>query len=59
VLRQPYSRPLCSYPRSDTSITDPWARMISYHFLNQTSRSNFFTNDTGTKVYKFDKSLLI
>ncbi|KAF9071127.1 phospholipase B [Rhodocollybia butyracea] len=31
----------------DTSITDPWARMISYHFLNQTSRSNFFTNDTA------------
>ncbi len=21
--------------------------MISYHFLNQTSRQNFFTNDTG------------
>ena len=21
--------------------------MISYHFLNQTSRDNFFTNDTG------------
>ncbi|KAE9401546.1 phospholipase B [Gymnopus androsaceus JB14] len=31
----------------DTSITDPWARMISYHFLNQTSRSNFFTNDSA------------
>ncbi|KAF8499632.1 phospholipase B [Russula emetica] len=31
----------------DTSITDPWARMISYHFLNQTSRANFFTNDTA------------
>ncbi|KJA19980.1 hypothetical protein HYPSUDRAFT_43886 [Hypholoma sublateritium FD-334 SS-4] len=31
----------------DTSITDPWSRMISYHFLNQTSRQNFFTNDTG------------
>ena len=31
----------------DTSLTDPWARMISYHFLNQTSRENFFTNDTG------------
>ncbi|KAJ7209506.1 phospholipase B [Mycena pura] len=31
----------------DTSITDPWARMISYHFLNQTSRQNFFTNDTA------------
>ena len=32
---------------SYTSITDPWARMISYHFLNQTTRSNFFTNDTA------------
>ncbi|KAF7298251.1 Lysophospholipase [Mycena chlorophos] len=31
----------------DTSITDPWARMISYHFLNQTSRDNFFTNSTA------------
>jgi len=31
----------------DVSITDPWARMISYHFLNQTTNSNFFTNDTG------------
>ncbi|KAF8973334.1 lysophospholipase catalytic domain-containing protein [Flammula alnicola] len=31
----------------DTSLTDPWSRMISYHFLNQTSRQNFFTNDTG------------
>ncbi|PPQ68206.1 hypothetical protein CVT25_015038 [Psilocybe cyanescens] len=31
----------------DTSLTDVWSRMISYHFLNQTSRSNFFTNDTG------------
>jgi lysophospholipase len=29
------------------SITDPWSRMISYHFLNQTSRVNFFTNDTA------------
>jgi hypothetical protein len=28
-------------------MTDPWARMISYHFLNQTSRDNFFTNDTA------------
>lgn len=32
---------------SDTSITDPWSRMISYHFLNQTNRENFFTNDTA------------
>ncbi|KAG6896435.1 hypothetical protein C0992_008312 [Termitomyces sp. T32_za158] len=31
----------------DTSLTDPWARMISYHFLNQTTRENFFTNDTA------------
>ncbi|OCH93717.1 phospholipase B [Obba rivulosa] len=31
----------------DTSITDPWARMISYHFLNETSRDNFFTNDSA------------
>jgi len=33
--------------RRDTSITDPWARMISYRFLNQTSRDNIFTNDTA------------
>ncbi|KAG6830791.1 hypothetical protein H0H92_014640 [Tricholoma furcatifolium] len=32
---------------SDTSLTDPWSRMISYHFLNQTNRQNFFTNDTA------------
>ncbi|KAF8993709.1 phospholipase B [Cyathus striatus] len=31
----------------DTSLTDPWSRMISYHFLNQTSRKNFFTNDSA------------
>ncbi|RDB16981.1 Lysophospholipase 1 [Hypsizygus marmoreus] len=31
----------------DTSMTDPWSRMISYHFLNQTSRENFFTNDSA------------
>lgn len=24
-----------------------WSRLISYHFLNQTTRSNFFSNDTG------------
>ena len=34
-------------PSRDTSLTDPWARMISYHFLNYTDRDNFFTNDTG------------
>jgi lysophospholipase len=32
---------------SDTSLTDPWARMISYHFLNQTDRNNFFSNDSA------------
>ncbi|KAJ6586847.1 phospholipase B [Mycena vulgaris] len=31
----------------DTSITDPWSRAISYHFLNQTNRQNFFTNSTA------------
>ncbi|KAL5528334.1 hypothetical protein ACEPAF_7470 [Sanghuangporus sanghuang] len=31
----------------DTSLTDPWSRMISYHFLNGTSRDNFFTNDSS------------
>ncbi|KAF9017220.1 phospholipase B [Hymenopellis radicata] len=30
----------------DTSLVDPWARALSYHFLNQTSRSNFFTDDS-------------
>ncbi|KLO12267.1 phospholipase B [Schizopora paradoxa] len=30
-----------------TSITDPWARMISYHFLNETTRQNFFLNDSA------------
>ena len=30
-----------------TSITDPWARMISYHFLNGTSRDNFFQNSSA------------
>ena len=35
-------------PRNrDTSLTDPWARMISYHFLNQTDRANFFSNDSA------------
>lgn len=32
---------------SDTSLVDPWSRMISYHFLNQTTRDNFLTNDTA------------
>ncbi|KAF9461302.1 phospholipase B [Collybia nuda] len=36
-----------AYKGIDTSMTDPWSRLISYHFLNQTSRSNFFTNDTA------------
>ncbi|PFH47334.1 hypothetical protein AMATHDRAFT_67917 [Amanita thiersii Skay4041] len=31
----------------DTSITDLWSRMISYHFLNQTSRDNFFSNESA------------
>ncbi|KAH7888717.1 phospholipase B [Phlebopus sp. FC_14] len=31
----------------DTSVTDLWGRMLSYHFLNGTSRTNFFTNNTG------------
>ncbi|KAL0946696.1 hypothetical protein HGRIS_012883 [Hohenbuehelia grisea] len=31
----------------DTSLTDPWARVISYHFLNQTTRENFFTNESS------------
>lgn len=31
----------------DTSLTDPWARIISYHFLNQTNRANFFTNSSA------------
>lgn len=28
-------------------MTDPWSRLISYHFLNQTTRQNIFTNDTA------------
>ncbi|KAL0956276.1 hypothetical protein HGRIS_002434 [Hohenbuehelia grisea] len=31
----------------DTSITDPWSRMISFHFLNETNSQNFFTNNTA------------
>lgn len=31
----------------DTSMTDIWGRMVSYHFLNGTTRDNFFTNQTG------------
>ncbi|KAF9264260.1 phospholipase B [Marasmius fiardii PR-910] len=31
----------------DTSLTDVWARIISYHFLNQTTPQNFFTNDSA------------
>ncbi|KAG1895501.1 phospholipase B [Suillus fuscotomentosus] len=30
-----------------TSATDLWGRMISYHFLNETTRENFYTNQTG------------
>ncbi|GLB40375.1 putative cytoplasmic phospholipase A2, catalytic subunit [Lyophyllum shimeji] len=36
-----------AYKGIDTSLTDPWSRMISYHFLNQTDRKNFFTNDSS------------
>jgi lysophospholipase len=32
--------------RSNISVADPWSRMISYHFLNQTDYANFFTNDS-------------
>ena len=32
---------------SDTSFTDLWGRALSYHFLNQTTRDNFYTNNTG------------
>ena len=32
---------------SDTSISDLWGRALSYHFLNQTTRDNFYTNNTG------------
>ncbi|TFK44639.1 phospholipase B [Crucibulum laeve] len=42
-----YSVEAKAYAGIDTSMTDPWARMISYHFLNQTSRKNVFTNDTA------------
>ncbi|KAF9241566.1 phospholipase B [Melanogaster broomeanus] len=31
----------------DTSVTDLWGRMVSYHFSNQTTRDNYFTNNTG------------
>ncbi|KAH0827839.1 phospholipase B [Lanmaoa asiatica] len=31
----------------DTSITDLLGRAVSYHFLNQTTKSNFYTNNTG------------
>ena len=36
-----------TFCRSDTSITDLWGRALSYHFLNQTTTRNFYTNDTG------------
>jgi lysophospholipase len=32
---------------SPTSMTDVWSRMVSYHFLNGTTRDNFYTNDTS------------
>ncbi|KIM83371.1 hypothetical protein PILCRDRAFT_819610 [Piloderma croceum F 1598] len=31
----------------DTSIIDPWSRLLSYHFLSGTSPQNFFTNDSS------------
>ncbi|KAF8135442.1 phospholipase B [Boletus edulis] len=33
-----------------TSITDLWGRALSYHFLNQTTRNNFYTNTTAHGV---------
>ncbi|KAG2150555.1 phospholipase B [Suillus clintonianus] len=30
-----------------TSVTDLWGRMVAYHFLNQTTRGNFYTNQTS------------
>jgi len=30
-----------------TSVTDLWGRMISYHFLNETTQGNFYTNQTS------------
>ena len=32
---------------SDTSATDPWGRLISYHFLNGTTKDNFLANDSA------------
>jgi lysophospholipase len=48
-VRHPFTdqRYIFTLSYSDTSITDIWSRMISYHFLNETTRSNFFTNTTG------------
>ncbi|KAF8554177.1 phospholipase B [Imleria badia] len=31
----------------DTSLTDLWGRAVSYHFSNQTTSNNFYTNSTG------------
>ncbi|KIJ47423.1 hypothetical protein M422DRAFT_164028 [Sphaerobolus stellatus SS14] len=31
----------------DTSLADVWGSMVSYHFLNGTTRNNFYTNDTS------------
>lgn len=28
-------------------MTDSWSRMISFHFLNQTTQENFFTTDSA------------
>ncbi|KZV86590.1 lysophospholipase [Exidia glandulosa HHB12029] len=44
VLDQVYKKADAGF---DTSITDPWARLLGYHFLNGTTRDNFFTNDSA------------
>lgn len=31
----------------DTSLTDIWTRALSHHFFNETTRENFFTNETA------------
>ncbi|KAI0313887.1 phospholipase B [Amylostereum chailletii] len=37
----------------EVSITDLWARMLSYHFLNGTSRSNFYDDDVAHGAGQF------
>ncbi|EJD52526.1 hypothetical protein AURDEDRAFT_181106 [Auricularia subglabra TFB-10046 SS5] len=43
VLNEVYKKADAGF---DTSITDPWSRLLAYHFLPGTTRENFFTNDT-------------